>query len=382
MAEQDPIELPGVRITAMPSRGTKDGQTYWRARTTGRQNRRLVWCGWATRAEVTATVAALVARGLPSRPGTPGVRTVGDLLEAWADHQEDRHQGGQIARLTFYKYRLVAGYWLAALGDISVRRLTRAHVEDTITRWQAEGVAPRTCKLAADVLVSAWRWGAARELCDPLDLSRLAVLRVRASERIYNSTTPTRDEVRRILAQVPPGRNRDVLLLLTFTGARAGEIAALRVGSYERGARVLVLTGHDRSRGRRGKVEPRRWPVAGELRDLLDRLIEDRSADEPLVEGLPQSVDGLARDVLGRACRAAGLPRITSHGLRRMVVMELLETTDPATVSRLTGHSVATLLRSYVRPRDEQLRDVVARAGTARLDLPGQVIELPTNGRR
>ena len=122
--------------------------------------------------------------------------------------------------------------------------------------------------------------------------------------------------------------------------------------------------------------------MGGELGDLLERLTEGRPADEPLVEGLPQSVAGLSRDVLKRACRRVGVPAITAHGIRRMVVMELLEVTDAATVSKLTGHSVATLLRSYVRPRDETLRDVVTRAGTARIQERGKVIDIKTGQSR
>lgn len=70
----------------------------------------------------------------------------------------------------------------------------------------------------------------------------------------------------------------------------------------------------------------------------------------------------VARLALREACEAAGVKRYTAHGLRRLVAVELLDQADPKTVSELTGHSVTVLLRDYVRPRPERLRDVVQRA--------------------
>lgn len=66
---------------------------------------------------------------------------------------------------------------------------------------------------------------------------------------------------------------------------------------------------------------------------------------------------------LTAACEAAGVPVFTTHGIRRLVVEELLERENARRVAELTGHSVVVLLRRYVRPTNEQLRDVVARAG-------------------
>jgi hypothetical protein len=52
-----------------------------------------------------------------------------------------------------------------------------------------------------------------------------------------------------------------------------------------------------------------------------------------------------------------------------MVVLELLDATDPRTVAELTGHSVQILLADYVRPTSERLRDVVSRAHGERVTL-------------
>jgi hypothetical protein len=46
-----------------------------------------------------------------------------------------------------------------------------------------------------------------------------------------------------------------------------------------------------------------------------------------------------------------------------MAVMEMLERDNAKNVSKLTGHSVATLLRFYVRPTEGSLENTVAKSG-------------------
>lgn len=115
----------------------------------------------------------------------------------------------------------------------------------------------------------------------------------------------------------------------------------------------------------------------GELAQVLDRLAGDRDPAERLVVGPPREfIPQLAR-ALRLACDEAKVPRFTTHGIRRLVALELLDGgVDARTVSDLTGHSVAVLLRSYVRPTSDRLRDVVARAGLTAVAPRGTVRRL------
>lgn len=380
MARKDPdrVELEGVTATPMHERGTNEhGQRYWRARTTG-ADRRTVWAGWGTRAEVSAVVGDLVRKGIPSRPSAPGaVRSIADLLGRWKDQQEQRRKAGRIAARTLVNYRQGAGYWLEAIGDVSVRALTRTLVEDTLTEWQAEGVAARTCKLGVDVLAMAVAWGARRELCPAVELSRLEALKIRDDEHVANVTTPEPDQVAALLEQLG-GWYRDLVALQALTGARIGEVAALHVRDWDRAGAELTISGRDDHRERRGKVKPRLWPVTGELAQELERLAGDRPGDERLVVGPPREfVPQLARRIR-EGCDDAKVPRFTSHGIRRMVATLLLASgEDHKRVSELTGHSVTTLLRFYARPSRAQLRQSVARARlSTRRRAPGKVYQL------
>lgn len=365
-APDAPIVREDVTATVLRSRGTRDGRLYWRIRTRDTA-RRTVATGWWTRSQAEGAVDALRHQGIPSPPErrAGGVRTVADLLHAWIAHQTTRHAADQIADRTLANYRQSVGYWLAALGDVLASQMTRAMIEDQVTAWQAAGVAPRTCAHAVTVIKAAYRWGGQRGHTPPLDLSRLTV-RVHDDEYVYCDTTPTREQADAAIARIPPGRERDVALLLSLTGCRIGEAAALRVGDVDLAGRVLTLSGRDESRGRRGKVTRRRWPIGGDLGPLLQRLTRGREADEPLVADLPTDADRVMLRAFEAACAAAEVPRFTPHGLRRMVVMELLDVGDAKSASKLTGHSVQTLLKRYVRPTDASLRDLVTRAGIGR----------------
>jgi integrase len=379
--DPDRIDLETVVATPMADRGEVDGRRYWRARTTD-PSRRTVWTGWATREEARATVQALIVKGLPTSPrSAPGaVRTVADLLNRWKTHQEQRQKAGAIAERSLVNYRQGARYWIDAVGDVLVAQLSRVLVEDQLTTWQADGVSPRTCKLALDILASAVKWGAERGHCTRVDLSRLHALDVRPDEHVNNDYTPTRSEAARVLPHIAAQRERDVVALLALTGARIGEVAALTVGDVDLEGQVLALSGRDDARKRRGKVKVRRWPIAGELTTLLVRLTQGRARDERLVGGLPRDCSDMVRRALDSACAAAGVPPFTAHGLRRMVAMELLEVADPRQVSELTGHSVQVLLTSYVRPRADRLRDLVTRAGVGSLEQRGKVRRLRAHG--
>ena len=375
--DPDLVIVGDVTATPMRERGAReDGRRYWRART-GRP-RTTVWAGWATAAEVPLLVAEALRRGPPRRVAARApVASVGDLLQAWVAHQESRHAGGQIADRSLTAYRQGAGYWHEDLGDVRLARLTRVAVEDVITAWRAVGIAARTCRLGLDVLAAALRWGADRgHLPQALDLRRITGASARPDEFAGTHHTPTRAQ----LAAVWPHLGsyaRPLLELQALTGARIGEVVALRVGSWDRPGRVLLLSGADPARARRGKALPRRFPVLRELGALLERLAGGRPVGEPLVEGVPREYSPQVGRALRQACAAAAVPPFTSHGIRRLVACELLERTDARTVSELTGHSVAVLLRSYVRPTAARLHEVVARADLSlEAATEGRVIEL------
>lgn len=369
------IEAGATRATVV--RGPRaDGRWYWRARTKGTAQECL-WTGWATRDEAARRLAELVARGELLRSGHESPESavvVSDLLRQWADEQDRRVAVGQIGALTARAYRARCEVLSGAIGDVRLAMLTRARVSDVVLRWLAAGMSPRTADRIVVVLSSALRWGHERGAPRPPDLARL--VRVDPDQHRYCATTPTREHVRRLLEAMRPGRGRDLVEVLSLTGARVGEIAACRVIDYDRERAELVLHGADADRGARGKVRPRRWPVTPELAVALDRLTAGREPGERLLH-FPGEGDASheARRVLANAAKATGLPRYTAHGLRRMVATEL-SSLDAKRAADLLGHSPAVMLSTYVRPTSDDLREAVARLVAPR----GLVLHLRRGG--
>jgi integrase len=203
---------------------------------------------------------------------------------------------------------------------------------------------------------------------------------------VYCATTHKNKNIYAVLAAMPQDNVADVIRLQAYTGARVGELAAVTVGDFDRRAGTLRFNGRDEARRRRGKTGTRFVPLVADGLAFVTRLAADRQSEEPLISDLNVDVANQTMYRLRRVCALARLddqpvPRFTSHGLRRMYAMQLLEAgVDAKTVSKITGHSVQTLLKSYVRPTQESLRKAVLRAGVGTLPSADKdnVVQLPS----
>lgn len=372
------VKIGGVTASQMADRGVDGEQLYWRIRGPG-PARQTLWTGWATPTEIELVAARLVAAGIPSRPerrAAGPVRTVDDLVVAWAGAQAARREASEIAERTLAAYQGAVRHWRSSrLADVRVELVTRAQVRDQATAWLRAGVAPRTVDFAARVLVQAWIWGAERGLVRELDLTTPQL--ARDDEHVYTGRVPLRTEIQAVIARIRPGPRRDAIEVLSLTGARVGEVTALLVRDVDLVREQLRLTGSDERIDRRGKVRPRQFPLRGRLLELIRELVRDRQPSDRLLD-LPRSGSHLLHTELVRASAAAGVEPVTPHGIRRTVVAELLEVADPKTVSELTGHSVVTLLKRYVRPTRARLAETLDRAGLDRVH--GVVVTFPGTG--
>lgn len=368
MSRPKPIHLADVRASAI--RGPRaDGRWYWRARRKGVRDTLGTW--WGTRDEAAVAVAQLVAGGLPepvSHAAVPRVgATVADLLGAWVAHQEARvgatSDGLAEASATAYRQRAeaVAG----ELGDVLLAQLVRADVQGMVDTLTGAGVALRTQQSLVRVLRMAWTWGRKRGHTPdrPLELTRIVP---QPRGYVYNDRTPTRDEVRRILDALDDSPAARAVHVLAWTGMRVsecvggGRLPGLLAGGIH--ARHIEVDGKG---GRR-----RRVPVGA---TALRRLRAWSAGLPPEAQVVPAAARTIHR-VLAAACDAAGVERVTPHGLRRAVVMRLLEVANPKRVSLITGHSVQVLLADYDRPSDEDLARAMLAANLD--DEGGTVVHL------
>jgi integrase len=369
------------------------GQAYWQVRAKGSsKDRATLDTFWATREVARERLAKLVADGpLPKSDSNPAtsardVRTVADLINAWKDWQKERNEAGKLADESYTRYQITAAYWITPIGDLSAKRLGRDEVETVVNSWLTGGSAPRTVEFAVRILrMIDPALGFKRDLSGVPDLKGVAPV-IREDEFVYCGNTPSPQEFGKVLTKLPSTHRGRALHLQAIVGARVGEIAALKPADYERDTGKLWLSGADEGRGRKGKKARRPFPLPPEGRKLVLEQIARRADDPdgylfPMGAHPAPSLNGMLAD----ACEKAGVARFSTHGLRRMVVMRMLDAGNNAkTVSKLTGHSLKTLLAHYVRPTPDHLQQAVRRSslgsfGPAGPQGEGEVIDFPAH---
>lgn len=166
-------------------------------------------------------------------------------------------------------------------------------------------------------------------------------------------------------------RDKTILGVLAYTGARVGAVAKLRLGDYRDLGAQKVL----RFREKGGK--DREIPVRHDLEEWLHEYItaaalsdENRNAplfraaekNRPVLTGKPFNAH-LIRQMLKRRLEDAGLPDVFSpHSFRVTVVTDLLKQNIPLEdVQFLAGHSSPTTTRIYDRRRRKVTRNIVER---------------------
>jgi len=329
--------------------------------------------GRATRDEAIRLAAAVVSKGRPKDAPPPTttahVHTVRDLCETWLGHQDARREAAQIAPRSYLAYRasitrLVSSRRTPTLGAIVAAELTDGQIEDYAVERARSG-APKTINDDVSVLLMAWKWGRKRGYAPARDLSPTAL----KPRPVRPTRTPDRDELQRLIPHLP-ARYALLVLLMCATGARVGEIAYLEWADCDREAGVLTLGRHAEACKTGARDVPIEPEIVAALLTWRDRPPEQMKAPpsvlirERWVCGVVpvSAISSLVSRRLPAACVASGVPRITSHAIRRMVVDEMgAEGIEPATAASVTGHSPAEMYRRYRRPSAGDRRRAVAR---------------------
>lgn len=163
------------------------------------------------------------------------------------------------------------------------------------------------------------------------------------------------DQVRRLLAAVPAGRNRLMFRIAYGCGLRVSELTHLRVPDIDSARNTLWVRG---GKGRKDRAVCLPELLLGELREYwrthrpTDRLFPGPTG-EPLHVATLQRAFQLAR-------RVAGFPEgVTIHTLRHCFATHLLETgTDLPTLQGLLGHTQLSTTLRYIHLRSDRLAHV------------------------
>jgi len=166
-------------------------------------------------------------------------------------------------------------------------------------------------------------------------------------------------------------RDRAVLGVLAYTGARVGAVAKLRFCDYRNLGEQRVL--RFREKGGREREIPVRHDLEGWLNEYIAAAgMEEASKVSPLFRAAEGKRKALTtaryvahsmRQMMKRRLKDAGLPDLFSpHSFRVTVVTDLLNQNVPLEdVQYLAGHASPTTTRIYDRRRRKVTRNIVER---------------------
>ena len=183
----------------------------------------------------------------------------------------------------------------------------------------------------------------------------------------------TLDQIQTMLGLVPDGVYRRYLAALVYTGMRAGEATALRVGDvdFERG---IIRVSRSLSPGQRGELieqspkshKFRDVPLINALRPYAEEAAQGKAAGDLLFDGVDggqltnhNARRGVDWDTLREAI---GRPDLRIHDLRHTFATILFDAGASAPdVQATLGHSSLQVTERYSRARE----GVALRAGAA-----------------
>jgi integrase len=266
--------------------------------------------------------------------------------------------------------------------------------------WVRGGIVRKSINKMTGTMKRMWRWMVAEELVHPVCRDRLeAVEGLRLGRTAAKESPPVqpanRADVEAILPHVPPAIAA-VIQLQMLTGARCGELLAMKPADVDRSGKVWIYSpvvhkGTWRGKSRSIFLGPAAQAV---LAPFLIRAGDGyvfspaRSEDErnalrsegratprweshmrrnaikrPQTRKRPPGdrYDTLTVDrAIARACDRHGVPRFTPHQLRHLAAHTIRAEVGIDYARAVLGHTVASMTERYSRETDHKLAATVA----------------------
>ena len=316
----------------------------------------------------------------------PTKLTVGEYLTAWIDAHARK-----IKPTTLNRYReLIKDYLVPRLGSIKLQELKPLHIEQFYNSMAEQvGVAgkhlaPRTARQAGAILKTA--------LKQAVEVENLITINPATRVKLpkSNSVTPTPfnfSELKQFLDVARSHRLYFYFRLSAFTGARRGELLALKWGDFD--GKTINLTKNRTSIGNEvieqnttkgGNNGQRRVPLDNEtieqFKEHRRRQLSERMAlgeywhDTEYVftqdNGLPLYTNTVS-DLYRKLIKKAGLRHNRLHDLRHAHATELLRLGEPLhVVANRLGHRDAMVTATiYAHVSSEQAETASERFASA-----------------
>jgi integrase len=334
---------------------------------------------YASRRSAQAAASSFAAAGeLGAERGSVGL-----LVEEWVASRVD------VGANTRVMYEWAAGHIVRDLGAIRVDRLDRQDVARWLDGLAAGGeLSRRSIQILRMVLRAALADAVESGQLRRSPASRVGMPRqIAKAAREPEADAWTEEEVQRFVAATADHRWAAPIQLCVHYGLRRSELLGLRwsdldlrngVVRIERGLTevngVRHWTDAKTARSRRAiPIDPAMAAALAAHRrfQLEERLVASAKwNDHDLVvatkTGSPVSPTNFNR-TLQRLVEAAGVPRLTSHGLRHTAATHMVRHADDIGEIRaaadLLGHSPDMLMRTYAHALPESVRTVTNKIG-------------------
>jgi integrase len=310
-----------------------------------------------------------------------GAETVGELLDLFLAHAESQGR----SPTTLREYRRIADKVLRPeLGKLKLSKLTARDLDALYAKLTAKGNRATTVRrvhaLIGAALHQAERW----DLVDRNVSLRATPPAVHAADVV----APDPAEVRRILeaAEATEPALAAMLLLAALTGARRGELCALRWTDLDDNAGTLTIArsvyeskgggwaekGTKTHQARRIGLDDLGLAILRRHRGQVEALAADLglelAPDAFMFSRSPAGLEPIRPDVLTKfTIRVAKVAKVDTHlhALRHFSATQAIAAGfDPVTVGARLGHAdPAITLRVYAHAVEQRDRDLAASLG-------------------
>jgi integrase len=310
-----------------------------------------------------------------------GTETVGQLLDRFLDHAESLGRSPTTLR---EHRRTIEKTLRPELGRIKLAKLTAADLDRLYARLTARGLKATSVRRIHAVMGAALRQAERWDLVDHNVAHRATPPPVHAAEIV----APSPDEVQRILvaAEASEPALAAMLLLAALTGARRGELCALRWSDVDYEASMLSIArsvyetagggwaekGTKTHQARRIGLDDLGLAILRRHRGQVDALAAELGAtvapDAFLFSRSPAGLEPIRPDVLTkftiRVAKAAGVDTHL-HALRHFSATQAIAAGfDAVTVSARLGHADPSItLRVYAHAIEGRDRELAASLG-------------------
>lgn len=321
--------------------------------------------------------------------------TLYNYLRYWIDAECDYYEPSWLKNLNGYLKNYIEG----GIGNVELSDLTPSHIEMLYKMLRKDGKSPQTIKHVHNMLSRALNKAVKLKFIPANPVKDVTPPKITKSFRKRKLSVWTMDELQTFLHVAKGSRWYIGFLLAAYTGARQGEILAIRWENIDF-ARNRLTIDSSISRDTKGyKVgEPK---TESSYRDIIlpqhvmDELLiykerryekDERRFNMPkdfvvrTYKGTYVSQRNFAREWY-RLLEESGLPKIRFHDLRHTHATLLLqEGVNIKIVSARLGHATSAVTMDIYSHVTQKMEDGVAETLTQLSRTPVLVIEPPAEG--